>query len=190
MASTTRISTLSAVLAGLLLCMTAAMAVADKPVQHWMQTKKSTIGANLDHPSAEIIVDNLNIKNFTADFHFDPRELKDSRVMLSASFLPVKLPGNRDIDEDAQRMAAGLFESDAITQTGDTTFTVRGQFKMNARQQQVIFPMQVAYGGKTDGVDTLVFSGTMQAPVGQMSPMLGLPKYVPVAFSVHAVPAP
>lgn len=162
----------------------------DDVVQQWMQTKRVTMAINQKWPTGQVFADQVNITNIASDIRFDPRNLDDSIVIFGASFLPVKLPGNRAVDEDAQRAASMLFQSDKIRQTGDTTFDVTGYVKMNERTQPVLFPMTVAYGGAQQGQPTLVFSGQMNAPIGQLAPELGLPKYLPITFAFETTAAP
>lgn len=160
-------------------------------VQQWVQTKRVNMALRTDSPAGDYFVGKVNISNIAGDFRFDPRNLDDSRIMFAASFIPAEPPpGKRKIDEDVQRAASMLFESTKIRQTGDNAFEVLGMMKMNERAQQVIFPMTIAYGGVKQGQPALVFSGEMNAPVGQMAPELALPKYLPIQFAFETVAAP
>ena len=160
-------------------------------VQQWVQTKRVNMAVRTDSPAGDYFVGKVNITNIAGDFRFDPRNLDDSRIMFAASFIPAEPPpGKRQIDEDVQRAAAMLFESTKIRQTGDNTFEVLGMMKMNERTQQVLFPLTIAYGGVKQGQPSLVFSGEMNAPVGQMAPELALPKYLPIQFAFETVAAP
>lgn len=160
-------------------------------VQQWMQTKRANIAVRTDTPAKDYFVGKVNITNIASNIYFDPRKLDDSRVMFAATFVPSEPPpGQRKIDEEELRAAAMMFESESIRQTSDTTFDVLGIVNMNGRQHRVQFPMTIAYSGVKQGQPSLVFSGEMNAPIGQMAPELGLPKTLPIQFAFETVAAP
>ena len=161
----------------------------DKAVQQWTQTKRADIAVRTDGIGGEYYVGKVDVQNISSDIRFDPRELDDSRISFGASFIPAAPPRLLDQD-DAAKAAAMLFESTEIKQTGDNTFQVTGTVYMNGRQLLATFPMTIAYAGQQQGQPALTFSGELVAPVGQMAPELGLPKFMPIRFALETTPAP
>ncbi len=161
----------------------------DTPAQHWMPTKNISLSVDNTQPAGDSAVGTVSIDNFQATILFDPRQLDDSHFGFSARFVPTTLPGNRKMDDELVQSTMAQFLSEEIKKTSDTTFDVQGYFRMNNRTQLVIFPMTVT-GATIGGKPALTFSGRLLAPAGASSPMLGLPKQIPVAFTIETVAAP
>lgn len=186
----TRFAGLPVLFALIYLAAAAAAGAAEKQAQRWAQSfDKTYMSVNAQDPASAASVGRVNIKNISADIHFDPRDLKASRFWIGATFLPIAMPGNRPIDNSVLQEATGMFFSERIEKAGDNIFTVEGQFKLNGRMQPLRFPLSVTFD-KTSASPRLVFRGQFNAPVGQLSPALGLPTQVPVSFYVEADPIP
>ncbi len=168
----------------------AVTAQAQNTVQQWMPTKASVLKADTRFTTGDATVGKLQIQDFSPDIRFDPRDLDNSAVLLSAVFMPVTLPGNRAIDDDTRARAAAVFISSKIRQKSDNEFEVLGFFRMNGQQRQLVFRMDVVPTAQAAERPALIFSGQFNAPVGNMAPQLGLPAMIPVVFHVETVPFP
>ncbi len=164
-------------------------AAKDSGVQQWMQTSRATITINPKLPAGDVYADKIAISNVASDIRFDPRNLKDSRLMFGATFMPAD-PSSSVARKIEPADGSGFFESQSIKQTSDTTFDVVGQFKMGNYTQPLSFPLTVSYAGNSAGQPVLVFSGEFTPPLGTMMPALGVSRYVPLAFSIETAPAP
>lgn len=166
-----------------------AAAKPDRMVQVWTPTAASVLKADTRLPTGDVLTGKLDIQNFAPDIRFDPRDLENSVILFSASFMPIDPPGHQLRDDAIAAQAASVFESIKIQEKDDNTFEVHGFFRMNGQQRQLIFTMSVVPRARKDQRPALVFSGQFNAPVGNMAPQLGLPAQIPVVFHIETVPA-
>ena len=181
-----------ALLAWLALALTIgeAQARSARMVQPWTPTAASVLKADSGFPAGAIAQERMTIENFAPDIRFDPRDLDNSVIVFSASFMPRELPGRRAIDDDIRAQAQASFQSTKIQKKDDNTFEVHGFFRMNGQERQLIFKMNVIPAPAQNQQPALIFSGQFNAPVGNMASHFGLPAQIPVAFHVETVAAP
>lgn len=168
----------------------AANAAQDAPeAQRWIAAQP-VITLDEANPLSAPAYEKFTIHNVAADIHFDPRDLDDSRLIISASFQPRALPSGRAIDAAILQAGHAEFYSEKITETDDNVFQILGVFRMNNRVQRIVFPLTVTTETTDAAHPALVFSGSFNAPIGQSAPQFGLPAFIPLRLLAKAAPAP
>lgn len=183
-----RLSFVAAIALLITVSITTQIHARETAVQQW-KGAAAKLQVNTTFPTGEYAAPKVQIQNFTPDFRFDPRDLKNSQMMFTASFMPVELPGNRAIDDDIRAAAFATFTSTSMRQLrGDNDFEALGKLAMNGREIQILFPFTVT-AGTSAATPRLVFTSTFNAPVGTLAPQLGL-QQLPLVMHVEAVPFP
>lgn len=161
---------------------------AEKLAQHWAQSPRTAIAVNQQDQRAAPAIGKVTVSNVTTDIRFDPRDLRSSSFLMGATFLPNQLPGGQTLSHDElMRAGSGMFFSKEIKKKKDNQFEATGVFKLNGREQPMVIPLFVTFD-KNSTKPRLIFTGTFDAPIGQMVPNFGLPTVIPMQFYIDTDP--
>ncbi len=144
------------------------------PAQRWAQIKEESSMDVAGSPS-------LDVANFVSDVYFDPTDLKNSQMTLSAVLTPA----------GANAQAGGafqwVFKSSSIRKVSEGNYEAKGELQTSKGKRQTTVPFRVSLGAGSK----LIMQGRVSITQGEFNfgaDSIHYPAQMIAAFTIAAKP--